>query len=90
MKKIYIIIKPLLFLLLSGTLFAKEAPRNFSLSAFLDDSSVIKTVKILTPLELIKPVSITEDCDFDFPSLFHYLWLDIPKEYLNGITIRYI
>lgn len=64
------------FLLLTGTLLAKEAPREFAFSSFLSDLESSSPIAFpLTPKELIKPVTIDTNCDFDFPSIFQYLWI---------------
>lgn len=63
-------------LLLTGTLSAKEAPREFSLSTLLSGfDTTIELRQALTPKELIKPVSLESNGDFEMPSIFHYLWI---------------
>ena len=66
----------LIIMLLTETLSAKEAPREFLFSSLLSGfETKIELSQTLTPRELIKPVSIDNSCHFDMPSIFQYLWI---------------
>ncbi|MCH9739277.1 MAG: hypothetical protein K0U38_00330 [Epsilonproteobacteria bacterium] len=74
MKKITI--NFLAFLLLTGTLWAKSTPigSNFSsLSLFNQVNSVEKFV--MTPADLIKPVSFDTSCVLDFSTIIELSWI---------------
>ena len=71
MIKNKICIQLLTTLLLTGTLFGKEAPREFS---FFTPTSNLDTKlelsQTLTKKELIRPVLLDRSCGFDMPLIF--------------------
>ena len=65
----------LIFLLLSGTLFSKEMPREFFFEKVLFDIKPTTVIhQTMSPSELLQPVTKDSNCDVDFQILFEYLW----------------
>ena len=78
MIKNKICIQLLTILLLTGTLFGKEAPREFSFSTLTSNfDTQLGFSQSLTKKELIKPVLLDSSCDFKMPLIFQYFWIEV-------------
>ena len=78
MIKNKICIQFLTILLLTGTLFGKETPREFSFSTPASNfDTQLEFSQSLTKKELIKPVLLDSSCDFKMPLIFQYLWIEV-------------